>query len=493
MSKLYDLIKKKIFVYNVLGISRGEHSLNIALVTKEMSQVIIAQCLTIPLMNKDTFHWPLTASQKIATGLESQEVVFRSIFLPLKSTRKVLDALPFQLETLLPFPLDQAIVCPFLKSKDKQSTSVSFIATSKDLLRKHLRNYDAMDCHPDVVTCAPVALFRLAQWIYPDQKDLLFFHCDENTTNCIAIQGGQLVLSQSMRLGKNEWKNAAPYFKERLANELERLAIFIKEKIALAERTPWALVGDLAFCTECTALWKQFFSDAHLPIANASAHTHALPIGFALDALASDAQRVQFLQGEFIPRHHLQKRKKRGFIYASACLILSAIIGFSSTIALQKKNQALSSKFVSYFPSAQSKKAFALSEIEEVLAKSENSLLKRKNGFPFFLTIPKVSEVLAWLSTHPAFTTSDGLPKEGIEMKALRYQLTKFPTLDDSTVPYQAIIDLEFSATTPRLAREFHDALLKGDRIVNAKKELKWNTQGNNYSVQFELNKSTTP
>src|SRR5579862_430434 len=501
MSKLFgmfDLIRKKIFFHRVLGISREEHALKISLVTKEKNQVHVSQCMTVPLVNKEAFRSALVSlqgasTQKIATGLESHEVVFRSISLPLKSASKVLDALPFQLEALLPFSMDQAIVCPFLKAKDSQCTSVSFIATSKDLLKKHLSECVAIDFHPDVVTCTPIALFRLSRWLYPEQKNLLFFHFDEHITHCIVIQEGRLVLSQSMRLGKSEWKNAPSSFKERLANELERMAIFMKEKIPIAENTPWALVGEITSCEESTALWKKIFSDAQLSVAEESVHTHALSIGFALDALANDAQRVQFLQREFLPRHHLQARKKRGLLYAAACLALSVIIGLSSTIALQKKTKDLSSKLQSYFPSAQNKKTFALSEIDEALAKSETSLLKAKNGFPFFLTIPKVSEVLAWLSTHPAFTAADGLPKEGIEIKAFRYQLTKFPTLEEPAAPYQATVDLEFTATAPRFAREFHDALLKGDRIVNAKKELKWNTQGNNYSVQFELNKSATP
>src|SRR5690348_10071347 len=133
MSKLYDLIRKKAFFSRVIGLSCEDQVFKIALVAKENRQIRILQCLTIPLANKEAFLSALS-SQKIATGLEAREVIFRSFSLPLKSSRKVLDALPFQLETQLPFPLDQTIVCPFLTSKNLQGTSVSFIATSKDLL-----------------------------------------------------------------------------------------------------------------------------------------------------------------------------------------------------------------------------------------------------------------------------------------------------------------------------------------------------------------------
>ncbi|MBS0653899.1 MAG: hypothetical protein JSR39_10305, partial [Verrucomicrobia bacterium] len=64
----------------------------------------------------------------------------------------------------------------------------------------------------------------------------------------------------------------------------------------------------------------------------------------------------------------------------------------------------------------------------------------------------------------------------------------KHPKLGEAGGVYAAKVDLELTSSTPRLAREFHDALLKGDRIVNAKKEIKWNAQQNTYWTSFELN-----
>ncbi len=524
MSRLFDSIKKKMFLSHVLGISREDHVLKIALITKEKGKVHVASCQTIPLEHKENLSSVLLSAQRIATGIELHEIVFRSLILPLKARRKVLDALPFQLETILPFPVDGTIICPFLKSADQHSTCVSIIATSKDIVKKHLSDWAAVDIRPDVVTCVPLALFRLARFLYLDQKDLLFFHFGEHKISCIVIQEGQLTLSQSIRLGiadlaealaltfpdKTEkerqtqlYSPVKPYstlasFQERLKGELERMSIFIKEKLRIPEEAPampWALIGEFSSSPALKEMWVKIFSDVPLPldnraIAEESLHSHGHAIGFALDALASDGRRIQFLQGEFIPVHHLLTRKKTSLIYAASCILLTAIVALSSTLALQKSTRALSDKLISCFPSSMEKKSLSISEIELELFKSEQSLSKQKNGFPFFLTLPKVSEVLAWLSTHSAFATADGLLKEGIDIKSLRYQLVKFPTLDTPSTPYHAIIDIEFTASTPRLAREFHDALLKGDRIVNAKKELKWNTQGNVYSVQFELNKS---
>lgn len=507
----------------MLGIRVEEQELKIALVAKKKGGLYLAQALSVPL--QDLAIAPLECALKgerprIASGLELQEVIFRTLSLPLKARGKVLSALPFQLEALLPFPFEQSVACPFLKPLGPHATEVSIIATSKDFLKAHLNRITSADLRPDVVSCAPIALYRLARLLFPEQKNLLVFHFDIDKTNCVYIQDGHILNSQSIRIGKNDliqafkqafpdkekqelqtlssssWeeKPALASFAQRLDSELGRLAVFIKEKTKCAEEMPWALLGEHTSCMPLANIFARHFTERQLPLLPPDGfspeplHTHTLPIGFALDALAADAHSVQLLQNEFTAFHHRKARKQRALIYTGACAVLSIFLALSTGFLLQRKTRELSDKLHAYFPSSQKQPpSLSQAEIEEELQKCEHSLLKQKNSFPFFLTVPKVSEVLAWLSTHSGLATVDGLPKEGIDIRKMRYHLTKFPTLDDPSAPYQALIELEFTATTPRSAREFHEALLKGDRIVNAKKEVKWNAQGHLYSVQFEL------
>ncbi len=519
MSRILKWIKNKIFPSTYIGISVEQQELKISLVSKENG---VTACTSIPALGKETSRHILDALHleeraRIATGLEGHEVVLRSLALPLKEKRKVLGALPFQLESLLPFPPEQTLVCPFQIVKDKRTTHVSVLATSKDLLADHLQRLSLLEIHPDTVTCVSVALLRVAKMLYPDNQDLLIFHLGMHKITFVLMQEGRIALCQSIPLGKNdliealrtvfpakdeqaletafsslslEGCTAFLAFKEKLIHALERLRVFIKEKTAVSETTPWILLGAFTSSIELSRIWKHIFQDAQLIPEASHVHTHCLSTGYALDALASGNNSVQWLQKEFIPAHHLRARKKKAMLFALSCLLLTVLLGISSSFFLQKRTRALSDKLYGYFPIPHSKqRALSLAEIEQELLKSETTLLTAKNAFPFFLTLPRVSEVLSWLSTHPALATADGLPKEGIEIKNFRYVLTKFPTLDDPSAPYAGHIEIEFIATIPRLAREFHDALLKGDRIVNPKKELKWNTQGNHYTVQFELNR----
>src|SRR5690242_17989620 len=143
MSHILKRIKNKIFPSTYIGISLEGQELKIALVTKEKG---VTACTSIPALGKETARH--ISGARVATGLEGHEVVLRSLCLPLKEKRKVMGALPFQLESLLPFSPEQTLVCPFQIVKGKGTTHVSVLATSKELLAEHLQRMRLLDIHP---------------------------------------------------------------------------------------------------------------------------------------------------------------------------------------------------------------------------------------------------------------------------------------------------------------------------------------------------------
>lgn len=452
-SSLIALLRKKILTTRASGICVEGQTLVVAHVVKEGGAMRIERCenLEAPPSDKQGL---------LVSGLEGDALVFRTTTLPLKGKRRVLAALPFQLEGLLPFPSDQLVAAVSLRTKG--STQAAIHATSKTALHKTLDALSAWGIAPDQLSCASAALARLAAWLFPAEPDCIVLHSRESALHCVVIKDKSIALSQSISLRARD-------------AELERLALFINEKVSGSQTMPWVLLGnqDPALLSACQTI----FNTQPLSVTHAEAHTHTLAIGYALDALSKDG--IQFLQREFTPPQTLKTQKRSGIIYAASCTALFILFSLCSTLILNKKSRALSDKYHSYFRGEGS--------IQEGLDKLELSLSKTKNTSPFFPTVPNVSEVLSWLSTHPALTTAEGLVKEGVEIKEVHYQLVKFPSLDEPSLPYQAQVEIIFTATMPRLARDFHEALLKGDAIVNGKKELKWNAAGNQYSTAFEL------
>ncbi len=464
----------------IIGLTLDKETFRVAILKKEKKSIAIESLHTFSygsdnvklFYNLLPFH---TGKEiQIASGLMSSDVFIRKLHLPLRDKRKILDALPFQLESLLPFSSENPIICPLLKPLSKQMTAVAVIATTQEHLSSHLTKWKEMDIEPDTVSCDPIALLRFARWKFPQEFRILCFDVRDKKFSCVLLEGNDLVLSQSSLVDNPE----------NFALDLEKLSIFLKQKGVVDDQTPWILTGDSADFTEVIS---KIFMGNKLEISEEGLALYATPIGCALDALAADKLSVQFCQKEFTPEHVWQLRKKKMLHYLGLCLGAALLMSIGGSVVLHRKQHKLIENLQSYLSSKDP--LSSIHHMEEKLYEWENSLRGQKNSFAFVPTVPKVSDVLAWLSAHPSFATEEGGQKEGMDIKSLHYTLVKYPKIGEATSPYTAQMELEFTSLTPRSARDFHEALLKGDQIVNAKKEVKWQTHNQSYQTSFELNK----
>ncbi len=468
-----------------IGITLEKDAFRVAVLKKEKNSVSVESLHTFPygpdnvklFYNLPPFH---TGKESlVASGIAASETFIRKLHLPLKEKRKILAALPFQLESLIPFSSEAPIVCALLKPLGKQMTSVTVIATSQETLSTHLKALKDLDIASDCVSCAPTALMRFGRWKFADRNRILSFDVRDQRISCVVYEGKEMILSQTLPICSND----------EVLIELEKLAVFLKQKGAIDEQTPWLLTGELHFAEQM----RKVFQGEILQLEETDQADYSISIGLALDALESDEASVQFCQKEFTPSHTLMNRKKKAFYYLAFCLGAALLMTTASSLMLGKKQRILADRLQGYLsPSLSSGPLSSPEEFEEKLFEWEKSLRGQKNGFAFLPNVPRVSDVLAWLSAHPSFATEDGGQKEGIEIKSLHYSLTKYPKIGESSSPYTAQLELEFSAQTPRSARDFHEALLKGDQIVNAKKDVKWQTQNQTYQTSFELNKGVS-
>jgi type IV pilus assembly protein PilM len=523
-----------------IGLTLEKEAFKIAVLKKEKKTIAIESLKTFPygpdnvklFYNLPPFH---TGKEvEIVSGLAGEEVFIRKLHLPLREKRKILATLPFQIESLIPFPNESPIICPLLKPLSKQMTIVTVIATVQTHIASLIASLKGIDRYraqegfvnfglcetksnrseafrmrspslngkgdeenrfgevaaspnsqnltergiePDTISCHPVALVRFARWQFPEEYRILCFDVRDQKISCALLEGSELILSQTISLSQIE---QVPF-------ELEKLSVFLGQKGAIDEQTPWLLTGDSNHLAE---ILSQFFPGQRLNLTECGIAEYAIPLGLALDAIAADDSSVQFCQKEFTPKHTFQKRRKKMLQYLTICLSATLLMSIGGSFALNKKEHLLANQLQSYFSS--SKELISSSDqIEEKLHAWESSLRGQKSSFAFLPTVPKVSDVLAWLSTHPVFATEEGGQKEGIEIKSLHYNLVKYPKINEVSSPYSAQMELEFTSLTPRHARDFHEALLKGDQIVNAKKEVKWQTQNQTYYTSFELNKGT--
>ncbi|MBI3236701.1 MAG: hypothetical protein HYZ48_03240 [Chlamydiales bacterium] len=431
----------------VLGIYLENKQIQTALLKKEEGVISIEAVKEFPESEdfvKQLYASLPPASQEglvISTSLSSEHILFRTLSLPLAERRKALAALPFELETLLPFPLEGSASFVHLNPIGKKAFYASIFATSKAALSQHVDHLKSLHFIPDYVGCDPIALYRLSKHLFPEKTTLNIFHFGKTKSCCILISDDQIVMTKTLHIGYLKLLKSPSIEKEKLIlkKEIERLFLYLKEK-NIAEM---------------------------------------------------GCKTVQFLQGEWTPKHHEEKRKKRALSFAVLSLACALLIGWGGGALLAKKKKALLEQLKTVLPtSISSETPQSFEDWEDLLWKWENSLSQKKLPFPFLPTVPSVADLLAWLSSHPCLATPEGGKKEGISITRLRYHLYKHPILTEKGGSYAVRIELEIKADPPRLAREFHDALLKANPIVDTKKEIKWNSEQNTYWTSFELKPS---
>lgn len=245
----------------------------------------------------------------------------------------------------------------------------------------------------------------------------------------------------------------------------------------------------------------------------------AIPIGLALSAQPKLGPTINFRRDELAFASPWKRFKKPISLYIALCAVLAAALYFFGISYLTYREDGLKDRYLSLlslaqkpydkfesqyetkYPSPQySENPLSINELnagelQQRLEFLEKEIRAMPDTFPLFPNTPRVSDLLAWLSVHPVLTCGEN-DKEGEEcptftIETLNYTLVKRPELNKKNEKYQVKVDMEFSTSSPRLAREFHDALITPNDLIDPKGEVKWNATKGKYRTSFFLKDKT--
>lgn len=135
-------------------------------------------------------------------------------------------------------------------------------------------------------------------------------------------------------------------------------------------------------------------------------------------------------------------------------------------------------------------KEISQTSIRKRLTLLEKEIKETPDTFPLYPNTPRVNDVLSWFSNHP-LVKGDDPEKQKILLENFNYRMVKRPEQNKRKERYQVKVEIEFSTSTPRYAREFHDALLAPNEIVDPKGDVKWNSERGRYRTSFFLKDKT--
>lgn len=439
------------------------------------------------------------AADKIGciSALRPDEVFVRHIDLPFKSNNKIFKALPFQMETLLPFDEASAITVPLIQ-KEAKGSKITLFSFLKETLQKHVQEIGAFGFDPDVVTCIPMALHRFAKWYAEEAPSPLIFHFGWENSHVVYIQEGVLKKSLTIKIGFKQLIDAVKmqypssteidfqFIKEELVRNAERknpsdrplqeiienfnkqihrVMEFLsrKEEIALSQGILFTGYADVIklFIPMIPELDRPQIEIAlNLLCPKEKTALFAIEIGLALDALAQDKSSLQFRLGSFIAKKEwdkLQSKVRRTVIASAIC---SVALFSSLAFTYVKKQESLKQRFnhvaslagkrASDYPGMQ-KTVFYLDETDrEIKDLSKKVEIQEMEKF--------------YLQEAPYFAAYlEKILKAGedlIEIQGLSYMLEDYPHIGNPAGEYRIFVELTFVSKVEEGGEKFMDTIL---------------------------------
>lgn len=509
-----------------IGVERNDRLIKCALVQKKYQGPILQEVFSIDLSEEGNvkplyIHHPI-----ITTAVDAKTVLVRVMNLPLTKEKDIVAALPFQAEPILPYPIEEAILSYQVLEKEEDSTLVALLSVRKEMISKHVEEWQEFQVEPEQISSIPLALSRFAETYLPFEKKYLVLHLNNNSSTCILTHAGKLLASFSQQEGLNLLKNEATY--EEGLGRLQRSVI--KMSYALAKESGGAPLEGIVVTGEAAekeGLSQSLIKLTSYPLLTSEDETYssvellsyAVPIGLALGSFGGKRGHADFRQNELSYPHPWKRFMDQLILYFSAVCLLTLGFYFFSHHYLKFKEDQVKEEYVDLLAGmGKSHKEFEMAfqaknpeaketfggkappvadlsivEISERIGFLRRELQAIPDTFPLFANVPRVSDVLAWLSQHHAVDYEDekGERQARLQIENFTYTLVKRPQQGKKNDPYQVKIDLEFSSPNSTWAREFHDALIAPNPLVDSKGEVKWNSNRGRYKTSFFLKDKT--
>jgi len=298
-----------------------------------------------------------------------------------------------------------------------------------------------------------------------------------------------------------------------------------KTLLALAKQYKIENVSEILMCGSGAALYnlrqalsKSLQTSISLPqpkdsYSSEDLQTHAIAIGLAITALNGWGDQINFRKADFVYPYPWRRYKFHFLVYGLLCLVLAFMIYLFGAAWTQYQESKLKERYSSFLesigkPYSSFEKEFiskteSVPEGQEVEVKPLSALSQKElenridylekdtqaipDVFQLVPNIPRASDVLAWLSNHPNVIGTGEKETPLLTIESFSYTLVKKPDMKKKQEKYQAKVEIEFSTSVPKYAREFHDALIAPNDMVDPKNEVKWSSARDRYRTSFFL------
>lgn len=409
------------------------------------------------------------------SALDARDVLVRPCEIPLTKPKDIFAALDFHVEPLLPYPIDKAIIQAQINEKLASSTSLTVSAVRKDHLALHLEYLKKYRIEPDAVISKAHALAALSLILPQTSAPLLLVHEADEEITAVLVEKGSILAVRAIDnkgdLTVEIQKTILSLSSSHKTKPFDTIYFFGKSQV---------LKTALLTASDKNVLPP---SSASLLLTQEELIQFSLSIGCALAHSAP-----QFRQREFEHPHRFRLLKKPLTLFFSLSILLTGALFACGEVSLNAKKRATEEAYLSLMkeerkstgeiPVPQTPREYLSS-----LVRLEKDVRNRPDTFPLLPQVPRVKELLGWLSSLP-----EG---RGVSIDSFNYQMIKYPDFPQKQERYKVRVDLELSASNPDHARSFQTALKNPNLFVDAQEEVQWMASKGKFKASFFLKDKT--
>ncbi len=140
--------------------------------------------------------------KQVVATLPEDEVVSRLINLPPLKESEIRDALKFEAETFVPYPLDQVSIDYEIVEQDEGGRlSVFAIAARNDLIQTYVKLFKSLGLELIALESPAIAMKRVVNLNVPQVSGVIVVDMGEKYSDIIGMSGGNIRFTRSMSVG----------------------------------------------------------------------------------------------------------------------------------------------------------------------------------------------------------------------------------------------------------------------------------------------------
>jgi general secretion pathway protein L len=390
----------------ILALDLGSHTLKAALIESSLSR-----CRVVGLFQQRRVSERPLAEQlqdfctsyqlqadTVLSCLPGNTVSHRLLTLPFTQPRQISQAVPFELESHIPFSLDEMVIADQTIQRTADGTQTLAVAVLKKMLAEHLDVLTTAGLDPRQIVLAPLALLALLPLARVDTSGFTaLLDIGESHTSVVLLREGVLVGLRTFASRLNRTGDLAAF-----SQELRwTLLALSPEEFSFPQKI--FLCGGGAHFPEtrheierAVAVEVLSFSQLAIPlIAEAQQHNQAafatcLGIGLH-EALRGTTPMVNLRQGEFAPQRHNERvRQESGRLgwlavgVAAAAALAFMLDVYRLNLRYQTLRQETRRVFVAALPDTQTivNEKAQLADAVEALQRRQRLLHGSSTGSP---------------------------------------------------------------------------------------------------------------